>query len=364
MAAITSAAAQDFVMSRVDRVKLGDETIPEQRSYPVAVAIIRRPASAAALKNNRGKLQPATLALQEDVPDEAWVSDSASDQLAVTAQPTFTAGHKGATGLKNVAAVQTTTVTRIGHTGILPGEFKDPHGLAGDADGNVYVADTGNSRIQKLSHAGEPLMQIGHLGSANGELKNPFGIVVERDGSILVADTGNHRIERFSATGEFLETWGSQGSNPGQFLYPQGITVDNGGNIYVADFANHRIQKFTKHGKLIATWGQLGSLPGQFNYPSSLAIDGKNRLWVTDLLNHRLQAFTLGGQLIGKFGSYSENYDTYTSSSDEMNHPRGVAVASNGDLWIAHPGMHCVDRLRPAPTAVASAQHGHNGAGD
>jgi len=83
-----------------------------------------------------------------------------------------------------------------------------------------------------------------------------------------------------------------------------------------------------------------------------LAIDPQSRLWVTDLMNHRLQCFSLDGSLIGTYGTYSAN----ASAANEFNHPRGIAISPNGDVWVAHPGVHSVDHFRMTPNAIASAR--------
>lgn len=360
VAVVASIYAQHFSMTRVERVQLASATAATAnplgtsatqsgsdtpQSYPVAIAVISRPGT---LARNRNGLQPVMYA--PDVNDSIVASDTAAEAISAYDASSSTTASNGANGLlMNVGLAKGRQLRKIGHAGKGPGEFHDPHGLSGDADGNLWVADSGNDRIQKLTLAGQPLLQIGKKGSGNGELKSPYGVVVDRDGTILVADTGNHRVQRFSRTGEFISAFGSQGSDPGQFFYPQAITVDRLGNIFVADFANHRVEKFSSDGKFLKTFGSLGSQPGQFNYPSSLAIDSQDRLWVTDLLNHRLQVFSLNGDLLGTYGSYSAN----ASAPDEFNHPRGIAIQSSGDIWIAHPGVHSVDHLRMGPTAVA-----------
>ena len=90
-----------------------------------------------------------------------------------------------------------------------PGQFRAPHGVAVDGYGNVYVADTHNHRIQKLSAAGEPLAQWGRQGSGPGQFRLPNGVAVDGQGHLYVADTGNHRIQKLSALGEPLAQFGS-----------------------------------------------------------------------------------------------------------------------------------------------------------
>src|SRR5688572_20151687 len=110
-----------------------------------------------------------------------------------------------------------------------PGQFDSPFGVAVDAEGNVYVADTGNHRIQKLSAAGQPLAQWG----GPGHFMQPLGLALDDQGNVYVADTGNDRIQKLSSAGEPLAVWGGPGTGPGQFASPTGVAVDRQGNVYV-----------------------------------------------------------------------------------------------------------------------------------
>jgi DNA-binding beta-propeller fold protein YncE len=92
------------------------------------------------------------------------------------------------------------------------GQFSRPAGVAVDAAGNVFVADTGNHRIQKLSPEGQVLALWGSEGPAPGQFSSPMGLAIDADGNLLVADAGNHRIQQFSADGEPLAQWGSEGT--------------------------------------------------------------------------------------------------------------------------------------------------------
>lgn len=196
-------------------------------------------------------------------------------------------------------------VMQWGSTGsIFNGLFVDPKGIATDLSGDVFVADTGNDRIQKfhfssLCPVGTDINPgicaaetWGSSGNDDGKFSSPTAIAVDFLGNVYVADSGNNRIQKFTNTGNFTTKWGSPGSGNGEFKTPSGLAVDSSGNVYVADTGNNRIQKFDSNGKFITKWGSPGSGTGQFNVPYAIAIDSSSgNVYVADLGNHRIQAF-------------------------------------------------------------------------
>ena len=131
-------------------------------------------------------------------------------------------------------------VTQWGSQGGENGQFSSPEGIAVDASGNVYVADSGNDRIQVFSSSGVYITRWG----GNGQFHSPEGIAVDASGIVYVVDR-NDRIQVFSSSGVYITRWGSIGTGNGQFISPKGIAVDASGNVYVADTENNRIQVFS-----------------------------------------------------------------------------------------------------------------------
>ncbi|MEK7353203.1 MAG: hypothetical protein AABZ77_01690, partial [Chloroflexota bacterium] len=97
------------------------------------------------------------------------------------------------------------------------------------------------------------LRQWGSSGSGNGQFNSPLGVAVDSAGNVYVADSGNHRIQKFTSSGQFITKWGASGSLDGQFNSPNGVAVDSAGNVYVADTFNNRIQKFLGSGQFVTT---------------------------------------------------------------------------------------------------------------
>src|SRR5438093_12299688 len=121
----------------------------------------------------------------------------------------------------------------------------------------------------------EFLLKWGSPGSGDGQFDLPGGIAVDTNGNVYVADVRNLRIQKFTGNGVFLTKWGSAGSGDGQFGFnsPLDVAADASGNVYATDPANHRIQKFTSDGVFLTKWGSQGSGDGQFDVPRRIAVD-------------------------------------------------------------------------------------------
>jgi DNA-binding beta-propeller fold protein YncE len=115
---------------------------------------------------------------------------------------------------------------------------------------------------------------------------------VDKEGNLYVADTMNDRIEVFDADGAFLRTWGKNGDGPGYFARPKGVAVDSDGHVWVADGVQDRVQVFTNEGQLLITMGGHGLLPGQFQGIVNVASDNRrNRIYTSEIYPGRVQEF-------------------------------------------------------------------------
>jgi DNA-binding beta-propeller fold protein YncE len=229
-----------------------------------------------------------------------------------------------------------------GEYGSDPGQFDDPGGIAVGADGKIYVADTDNHRIQVLEGDGTPLVQYGSEGSGSGQFQYPKGIAVDSAGNIFVADTYNHRIVILSVEGtavSIIQQLGeSNSSTPGQFSYPSGIAVtSDGATFYVADTYNHRIQVFTWDANdstyvLEDAWGDTpyGTGPKEFTHPEGVAVTTDGSVYVADTGNGRIQKFTAGGAYSGEWGAPG---------------PTGLTIDADGNVWVAASGSSCIQKF-------------------
>ena len=191
------------------------------------------------------------------------------------------------------------TNTFPGGKGVARGQFDSPTGIAVDGSGNVLVADTNNSRIEKLSATGTFLSILGTKGSGQGQFRAPNGIAVDGSGNIYVADAANHRVEKLSSDGKFVAEW--NGPGPG-FYGPRRIAIGPNDSIYVVDQGHNRIAKFSPNGEVLTVWGTAGNGDGQFNDPTSVTVDpSTNKVYVADPLNKRIQVYDENGKFLTKW---------------------------------------------------------------
>lgn len=250
-----------------------------------------------------------------------------------------------------------------------------PMDIAADGQGNVYVADAANDVVRKIASdgtvstiAGSPGVAGSSDGSGPHALFNaPQGIATDSSGNVYVADTGNSTIRKITSGGTVSTLAGSAG-NPGSadgtgtnalFDEPEGIGVEGGTNIFVADTLNHTIREITSDGVVTTfagTAGDFGTTDGtnsaaQFNRPAGLALDGSGDLFVTDLGNHTIRKITPAGVvstvagLPGVLGSADG-----TNCGARFCEPEGIAVDGAGNVYVADAGNQTVRELTPMGT--------------
>jgi sugar lactone lactonase YvrE len=268
-------------------------------------------------------------------------------------------------------------------------EFFGPEGIAFDAAGNLYVADLGNHRIQKVTPDGTvtTLAGSGVAGFADGvgtaaQFSGPTGIAVDADGNIYVADTFTQRIRKITPTGTVTTLAGGGtytfGGAPGgfadgpgadaRFFLPKALAIDASGNIFVADDINNRIRKVTPAGIVTTFAGTTkGFADGtgtsaQFDRPSGIAIDESGNLYVADEFNTRIRKITPAGAVTTLAGSTSGFADG-NGTAARFKRPKGIAVDNDGNVYVADAEDNRIRKITPTGTVstIAGDKNGFAG---
>ena len=178
----------------------------------------------------------------------------------------------------------------IGDKGKAPLQFLHPRGLAVHSSGKVFITEcTGNS-VQVLN---QDLSYSHRLGSTEptGLFQYPFDITCDAQGMVYVADSCNHCIHKLTQDGLPLAKFGSKGPGEGQLNEPSAIAIDSRGFVYVTEKKNHRVSIFSSSGEFLYCFGQKGKAPGQFQQPCGIAVTRDGHLYVCNTDNDRIDIF-------------------------------------------------------------------------
>jgi sugar lactone lactonase YvrE len=259
--------------------------------------------------------------------------------------------------------------------------FYYPRGLVVDSSGNVYVADSYNQRIRKITPDGTvtTLAGSGDQGYADGigtaaSFDTPEGIAVDSTGNLYVADSGNNRIRKITPNGTVTTLAGSgHGYADGigtaaSFNYPRGVVVDSSGNVYVADVNNARIRKITSQG-IVSTFagsGNYGFADGngteaKFSFPSAVAVDTSGYVYVADAGNYRIRKITPQGVVSTLAGVSSGNTDGPGMAAG-FSDLKGIQVDSDGNVYVSSRDR--IRKIRPHGDVSTLAGKGQDGFAD
>ena len=258
--------------------------------------------------------------------------------------------------------------------------FNQPHGVAVDTVGNVYVADAGNHTVRKITAegvvttiAGTP----GSWGSIDGtgraaRFNTPHGLTVDSAGTIYVADTYGNTIRKIASGGVVTTLAGSAGNRgnvdgtgtAARFYYPTAIAADGAGNLFVADSEMHTIRKVSPAGEVTTVAGLAGTRgssdgvgsAARFSEPSGVAVDGDGNVYVGDTRNSTIRKISPDGAVSTLAGVAQQGGVTDGSgSAARFADPQGVAVAADGTIYVADSRNHLIRAVTPAGAVTTAA---------
>ncbi len=281
------------------------------------------------------------------------------------------------------------TITTIAGTGTIgqagdgaaatAATFSSPSGLAFDSKDNLYIADTGNNVIRKITGTtittvagqfGQGVQYGGDGGPAtSANLAGPTAIAVDAQGNLYIADTGNNLIRRVDAGSGIITTYvggtgGTLGTS-GKLSAPNGLWFDSSGALYIADSNNARIARYVPPsafsnfaGNGVAGFKGDGgpATVAQLNKPVGITMDASGNIYVADVNNSRIRKILTDGTIATIAGRGGAGYsgDGGSATAAVMSFPRSVAVNSAGKVYIADTGNHVIRTLTPAFPAIGT----------
>jgi len=218
-----------------------------------------------------------------------------------------------------------------GGFGIRKGMFKEPRGMANDKDGNLYIADFRNFRIQKFDPEGKFLTMWGEEGSETSQFNDLCDVTIDSKGNVYVADTFNSRIQKFSSNGRFLKSWKGVDRPRGIFAGPDNL-------IYVANTSANNIIIFDEEGQVKRQFGRHGKGMNELDQPIGITVHS-DKIYVADSRNKRIQIFKLNGQYVNHIAVPGWVGNVFVEPY--------VAILKNGDIAATDPTSHSVYRFNP-----------------
>ena len=258
------------------------------------------------------------------------------------------------------------------------GALDRPEGVALDGAGNIYIADTSNHRIRKVTPDGviSTAAGTGTLGfsgdngpAASARLNAPSGVALDGAGNLYIADTSNHRIRKVTPDG-MISTVAGGGTALGdngpaasaQLFDPFDVALDGAGNLYIADASNDRIRKVTPDGVIstVAGTGTFGfsgdngpAASARLYDPNGVALDGAGNLYIADTSNDRIRKVSSAGVISTVAGGGTALGDNGPAASAQLNVPAGLTFDCAGNLYIADFSNHRVRKVtalgKPCP---------------
>lgn len=249
--------------------------------------------------------------------------------------------------------------------------LNSPAGVAVDSSGNLYIADSGNHVIRKVS--GGTITTIAGSGASGysgdgglatvADLASPTGVAVDSAGNIYTADSNNSLIRRITPAG-IINSYVGAGATSGRLNHPTGIAIDPSGALYIADSNNRRVVKYSAATLSVFAGNGANGFSGDggqatsavLNNPNGVAVDAAGNVYIADTSNSRIRKVTPDGiisTIAGK-GTFAYSGDGGPASSAALYFPRGVAVDAAGNVYVADTSNHALRLLTPAYPAINS----------
>ena len=216
----------------------------------------------------------------------------------------------------------------FGTEGDQEGQFNEPRGISVDPEGKIYVADTGNNRIQQFNKSGEFLKQIGGFGWEKEQFDQPVEICAKNGLDVLVADYNNERIERYDKYLNYISSYYADESLSDDLLFgfPRGVSISNHGELFLVDGENYRILKINSFGEPELSFGDFRWGDGQLERPCQIEVTDHDIVYVCDEATNRIAVYDYYGNYTGEIGR------------EILKNPHGITCDAAGRVWCADTG--------------------------
>lgn len=343
--------------------------------YP-AYSVIRKITPAGVVSTLAGYQVPAGPPLPPRCNDGAGSTATFGEPQGLTVGP------DGTLYVADTNCFKLRQITPDGTVSTLASGLGNPMGVVRDSSGNFYVADVGSHVIRKVTGSSSTVFAggLGQYGNADGttgatgtaRFMSPVGLALDGNGDLYVTDGGNHTVRKISGgvVSTLAGTAGSNGTADGsgaaaRFYQPAGISRDAAGNLYVGDFLNNTVRKISAAGS-VSTLAGLGAILGasdgtgsaatfNFSQGSAMARDASGNLYIADTVNSVIRKVTPAGVVSTLAGTAGVNGTSGNGTDDDgvgsaarFNHPRGITVAPDGNIYVSDTGSQRIRRITPA----------------